>query len=47
MIIPESYYTAELNIKLTQSDIDAIISELLRTEHHLYELLGYEKDYRI
>ncbi len=43
MIIPESYYTEENEVKLTHADIDSIISELENTSHNLYVWAGYEK----
>ena len=42
-MFPESYYKKELNIKLTEAEIDIIIEELERTEHNLYTFLNYEK----
>ena len=43
MIIPESYYTIEKNVKLTQADIDIIIEELERTEYNIYTFMNYDK----
>ena len=43
MIIPQSYYKKQLNVKLTASEIQIIIDELERTEHNIYRLLGYEE----
>jgi len=43
LMFPESYYKKELNIKLTEAEIDMIIEELERTEHNLYTFLNYEK----
>lgn len=37
MLIPESYYKDELNVKLTEQDIEMIIDELERQPHNLYE----------
>jgi len=43
MIIPSEYYLKEIEIKLTQQDIDLIIDELERTEHNLFTYLKYEE----
>ena len=43
MLIPESYYKDELNVKLTAQDIEMIIDELERQPHNLYEFQQTEK----
>ena len=43
MIIPEEYYKKEKIVKLTQRDIDMIITELEDAGHHLFMFLGYDK----
>lgn len=43
MIIPDDYYKKELEVKLTEQDIDVIIDELNRVSHNVFTFLGYEK----
>jgi hypothetical protein len=42
MIIPSEYYMEDIEIKLTQQDIDLIIDELERTEYNIFVFLRYE-----
>ena len=43
MNIPDEYYTKEIEVKLTKSDIDKIIGELEDACHNLYVFLEYDK----
>ncbi len=43
VVIPESYYKKEKNVKLTESEIDDIVRELERTEHNVFTFLKYDK----
>lgn len=43
MIIPESYYAEEKNIKLTQYEIDLVINNLEGTEHNTFVFLKLDK----
>ena len=42
-IIPSKYFTEEVEVKLTQPEIQAIIDELERTEHNIFTYLNYDK----
>jgi len=42
-LIPESYYKEEINIKLTQQEIDAIIQELQNVPYAIFKYFGYDK----
>ena len=43
MLIPDSYYTEEKEIKLTQNEIDIIIDNLERVEHNIFIYLNLDK----
>jgi hypothetical protein len=43
MIIPEDYYKKEINIFLTQAEIEEIIECLSREQHNIFEFLNFEK----
>jgi len=43
MMIPEEYFTKELNVKLTSQEIEFIISELNRVPHDIFEFSDYQK----
>lgn len=42
MIQPESYYTEEKEVKLTQAEIDLIIEQLNREEHGIFDFFNYQ-----
>ena len=43
MIISEEYFTREIQISLTQQEIDYIIEELERVPHNIFEFMKYDK----
>lgn len=43
VIIPNSYYKKEKNVKLTQYEIETIIEELERVEHKIFVFSRYDR----
>jgi len=43
MIIPEEYYTKEIEIKLTAQEIETIINELESMPHNIFEFMNTQK----
>lgn len=43
MIIPEDYYKKEIEVKLTEAEIEEIIACLEREQHNIFEFMNYGK----
>ena len=42
-IVPDEFFSEEIVVKLTRSEIEKIIDELGRVSHNMYNLFGYDK----
>lgn len=43
VVVPESYFKKEINVKLTNQEIDIIVESLVREPHNIYVFLKYDK----
>jgi len=42
-LIPTDYYTKNVKVEITQSEIQAIIEELERVPHNIFTFMNYAK----